>query len=38
MRNLETKNATEQNTLNDLISSYKKEILELRRRVHELES
>lgn len=38
MRMLETKNATEQNTLNDLISSYKKEVMELRRRVHELES
>lgn len=38
MRTLETKNATEQNTLNDLISSYKKEVMELRRRVHELES
>ncbi len=36
MRNLETKNATEQNTLNDLITRYKRETQELRRRVHEL--
>jgi cell division protein FtsB len=37
MRGLETKNATEQNTLNDLITSYKRETQELQRRVHELE-
>ena len=38
MRKLETANASEQNALNELISSYKKEVLELKRRNHELES
>ena len=38
IRKLETTNAMEQNSLNDMISSYKKEILELKRRVHELEN
>lgn len=28
----------EQNSLNDMISSYKKEILELKRRIHEVEN
>lgn len=37
MRSFENKNFTEQNTLNDLITSYKREAQELRRRVHELE-
>ena len=37
MWGLETKNATEQNTLNDLITSYKRETQEIQRRVHELE-
>lgn len=38
MRKLESTNASEQNSLNELISSYKKEVLELKRRNHELES
>ena len=38
IRKLETTNAMEQNSLNDMISSYKKEILELKRRIHELEN
>ena len=38
MRKLETSNASEQNALNELIASYKKEVLELKRRNHELES
>ena len=38
MRKLETANLSEQDALNELISSYKKEVLELKRRNHELES
>lgn len=38
MRKLETTNSLEQNALNELLSSYKKEVLELKRRNHELES
>lgn len=38
MRNLQAKNSTQQNALNDLINSYKREGQELRRRVNELEA
>ncbi len=38
MRKLSERNALEQNSLNDLISGFKKDILDGRRRVHELES
>ena len=38
MRKLESTNAAEQNALNDMITSYKREILELKRRNHEIES
>lgn len=34
IRKLESTNASEQNNLNELISSYKKEVLELKRRNH----
>lgn len=34
IRKLESINASEQNNLNELISSYKKEVLELKRRNH----
>jgi predicted nucleic acid-binding Zn-ribbon protein len=38
MRKLETTNSLEQNNLNELINAFKKEILELKRRNHELDS
>ena len=38
VRSLESTNAAEQNALNELIASYKKEVLELKRRNHELEA
>ena len=38
MRKLETTNSLEQTALNELINGYKKDILELKRRNHELET